>query len=192
MNRRTLIGACALALLAAPMAASAAAPSNAWVVDKAKSALAFRGTLEGTPFDGTFRRWDAQITFDPKKLAASKVVVTIDTASAFTNNPDRDQTLPTDEFFAVKRFPKATFVSTRFVDQGGGRYQAIGELTIKGVKKPVTLPFTLAINGDVALMKGSLVLNRTAFGIGSGRWKTDDEVGLNVTVNVNVTARRSR
>ena len=74
---------------------------------------------------------------------------------------------------------------------GGGKYQASGDLTIRGVSKPVLLPFTLAISGDTARMNGSLVLNRTAFGIGQGQWKTGDVVASEVTVTVALTAHRA-
>jgi polyisoprenoid-binding protein YceI len=179
----------AFAALAFAVAATPVAAAD-WAVDKAHSTLGFKGVMEGDAFQGSFRRWDARISFDPKNLAASKVVVTIDTASAFSGNADRDTTMPGADWFAVKQFPTATFTTTRFVALGGDRYQAIGDLSIKGVKKQVTLPFTLAISGPKASMRGALVLDRTAFGIGSGKWKSDEEVGTKVTVLVNLTALR--
>ena len=78
----------------------------------------------------------------PKALATSKVVVSIDTISAATGDADRDQALPTADWLAAQAFPKASFVSTGFKDLGGGRYQASGDLTLRGVKKPIVLPFT--------------------------------------------------
>jgi polyisoprenoid-binding protein YceI len=192
-----LVGALAAGgAVAAPKAPAKAAPRVAasapvWTVDKAHSSIGFKGTLEGDAFQGSFRRWDAKIAFDPKALAASRVSVSVDTASAFTGNGDRDETMPTDDWFAVKRFPTASFVVTRFVDQGSGRYQAIGDLTIKGVRRQVVLPFTLAIAGRTARMQGSLVLDRTQFGVGSGKWKSAEEVGTQVTVNVTLTATRA-
>jgi polyisoprenoid-binding protein YceI len=179
-------------MAAAPVSRIAKAPTQAWTVDMAHSRLGFRGATEGTAFEGNFRRWNARINFDPKKLATSSVVVSVDTGSAFTGNQDRDQTLPTDDWFSIKHFPTATFVSTRFVDQGKGHYQAIGDLTIKGIKRPVTLPFTLAINGDAAQVSGTLPLNRTAFNVGAGKWKTPDEVGTTVTVVITLAARKAR
>ncbi|MBS0295498.1 MAG: YceI family protein [Proteobacteria bacterium] len=186
-----LVASGAAAAPKGPAKARATASAPTWVVDKAHSSIGFKGVLEGDAFQGSFRRWDAKIAFDPKALAASHVSVSVDTASAFTGNGDRDETMPTDDWFAVKRFPTASFVVTRFVDQGQGRYQAIGDLTIKGVKRQVVLPFTLAIVGKTARMQGSLVLDRTQFGVGSGKWKSGEEVGTQVTVNVNLTATRA-
>jgi polyisoprenoid-binding protein YceI len=147
--------------------------------------------MNGQTFTGTFRRWSAQIAFDPKALGASKAVVTINVASAATGDADRDQALPTDDWLASSKFAQATFVTRDFRDLGGGKYAADGDLTIRGVKKPVTLPFTLAISGDTAKMSGAMVLNRTAFGVGQGQWKTGEVVDTKVTVNVALTAHRA-
>jgi polyisoprenoid-binding protein YceI len=100
--------------------------------------------------------------------------------------------MPTDDWFAAKRFPQGVFTTTAIKDLGGGKYQASGDLAIRGVHRPVVLPFTLAISGDTARMNGALVLNRTAFGIGQGRWSTKDVVDTSVTVTVALTAHRAR
>lgn len=178
--------------LAAGALVAGAAQAMTWTVDHAHSRLGFKGTVEGAAFDGTFRSWDAQISFDPKALATSHVVVSVDLASAFTGDADKDQNLPTDDWFALKRFPRAVFTANRIVDRGGGRYEADGQLELKGVRRPVVLPFTLAISGGVAKMQGSTTLDRTAFNVGSGRWSTPDEVAKAVSVVVDITARASR
>jgi polyisoprenoid-binding protein YceI len=169
--------------------AALAAPA-AWNVDPS-SKLTFTGAMNGAAFTGTFKRWSAQIAFDPKALAASKVAVTVEVGSASTGDGDRDSALPTDDWFAASRFARASFVSRSFRDLGGGRYEADGDLTIRGVTRPVALPFTLAIAGDTARMNGAVVLNRTSFGVGQGQWKTGDVVDTKVTVNVALTAHRA-
>ena len=187
---RQLFAASAALLLTATAAPAFAASS--WQVDPQGSRLAFHGSMSGEGFDGAFRRWTAQIVFDPKALAASKVAVSIDTASAATGDADRDQALPGGDWFASQAFPKASFVSRGFKDLGGGRYQALGDLTIRGTKRPIVLPFTLNITGDVAHMNGAVALNRTDFGVGQGRWKTGDVVAPAVTVNVSIVAHRAK
>jgi polyisoprenoid-binding protein YceI len=182
----------AFAAAAAAMLAAGSADAATYIVDHAHSRLGFKGVVEGQGFDGAFRIWDAQISFDPKALSTSKVVVSVDVASAVTGDKDRDETMPTDDWFAVKRFPRAVFTANRFVDRGGGRYEAQGELVLKGVRRPVVLPFTLAISGGVAKMSGATTLDRTAFNVGSGKWSTPDEVAKAVTVTVDITARQGR
>ena len=98
------------------------------------------------------------------------MTVTVDIASAGHGDRDRDDSMPDDDWFATSRFPRAVFTANRFVDRGGGRYEAQGELVLKGVRRPVVLPFTLAISGGVAKMQGQATLDRTAFNVGSGKW----------------------
>jgi polyisoprenoid-binding protein YceI len=176
----------AAALLAGPAAAAT------WQVDMGGSKLGFRGAMSGDAFEGVFRRWSAQISFDPKALATSKVTVQIDTGSAATGDADRDQAIPTADWMASQAFPKASFVSREFKDLGGGRYLATGDLTIRGIKRPVSLPFTLAINGDLARVNGAVAINRLDFGVGQGRWKTGDVVAPTVTVSVALVAHRAK
>jgi polyisoprenoid-binding protein YceI len=180
-----------LGLLLGLTAAPALAAPSVWTVDPGASRLAFQGAVNGTPFTGVFRRWNAQIAFDPKALAASSVAVSVDLASAASGDADRDQTMPTADWFWVAKFARASFVSHAFRDLGGGRYVATGDLTLRGVTRPISLPFTLAIAGDKAVMKGSAVIDRTAFGVGQGQWKSGDVVATKVTVNVDLTARRA-
>ena len=185
MMRPSIVAAAVLA--ATP--AMAAAPS--WTVDKAASSVRFASSLNGQDFSGVFRRWDATIRFDPKALAGSSVTAVIETASAATGDSDRDQALPTDAFLNATKFPRATFTASTFRDLGGGRYQAVGRLTLRGVTKPLTLPFTLAITGPTAHMKASLALNRLAFGVGQNEWKDVAAIPAAVTVTIDLTARRA-
>ena len=180
----------AVAVIAAASQAWAG-PASAWTVDKGASKVAFASSFDGGAFSGSFRRWDAAIRFDPANLAGSSAVVTFDMASAVTGESGRDGALPQDDWFAAGRFPKATFKATTFKALGGNRYQAVGDLTIRGVTKPLTLPFTLVITGGVAKMNASVGLNRLAFGVGQNEWKTTEVVPATVTVNISLTARRA-
>ena len=170
---------------------AAAAPAPAWTVDKAASSVRFSSSFSGQPFSGSFRTWNAAIRFDPKALATSSVTATIDTASAASGDKDRDQAIPSEDFLSAAKFPKATFTATSFKDLGGGRYQAIGTLTLRGVTKPLTLPFTLAITGSTARMKASLALNRLAFGVGQNEWKGVQAIPGAVSVSIDLSARRA-
>ncbi len=184
-----LAGALACVLLS-PLAARASAPP-AWIVDKTASSVRFTSSMAGESFTGTFRRWDADIRFDPANLAASSVAATVDVASAATGNPDRDQALPTATFLDAPAFPRATFVAHHFTALGGGRYQADGVLTLRGVGKPLSLPFTLAIQGGQARMTGQVAINRLAFGVGQDEWKAVTTIPAAVVVSVAITARRA-
>jgi polyisoprenoid-binding protein YceI len=191
MMPRVLACAALCAALAAGASAQAAAPP-AWTVDKAASRLGFKSAFSGAAVQGAFRRWDAQVQFDPKQLATSRAVVTVDVGSASTGNADQDAALPGDDWFNAARFPKASFTSRSFKDLGGGRYQATGDLAIKGVTRSVSFPFTLAITGDQAKMSGQAHVNRSAWGLGQGQFTSADTVPLDVTIVIALTARRAK
>ena len=179
-----VVGVLALATIAS------AAPAPAWVVDKAGSSVRFSSTFNGSPFSGGFSRWDADIRFDPADLAGSQVTATIDVASVSTGDPDRDQSLPTPVFFSAAKFPHAVFSAHTFTAQGGGHFQAIGTLTLRGVTKPLTVPFTLVMTGPKAKMNASLSLNRLAFGVGQDEWAKPTAVPAAVTVTIALNAHR--
>ncbi|HEY1448931.1 MAG TPA: YceI family protein [Caulobacteraceae bacterium] len=178
----------ALALIAAPLAR--AAPAPAWTVDKAASSIRFSSTFNGAPFSGGFGRWDADIHFDPADLAGSSVSASIDVASASTGDADRDQTLPSDKFFSAAKFPRATFAAHTFKAMGGNRYQAIGQLTLRGVSRPLALPFTLIITGAQVRMNAEVTLDRLAFGVGQDEWRATTSLPAQIKVGIALTARR--
>jgi polyisoprenoid-binding protein YceI len=186
---RALLFAAALSLVSVQ---GFAAPASAWAVDKIASAVRFSSTLNGEAFSGVFRRWDAQIRFDPTDLAGSSVIATIDVGSAATGDAQRDQALPTPTFLAADRFPRAMFTATTFKALGAGRYLAIGQLSLRGVVKPLTLPFSLAITGSRAAMTANLALNRLAFGVGQNEWKSTDVLPASVNVQIAIAATRAK
>lgn len=171
-------------------AAMAAAPAPAWIVNKTVSRLRFQSSSGGAPFVGAFERWNADIHFDPKNLAASAVLVRIDMTSARTGANDRDEALPGADWFATAKFAQASFAAKSFKDLGGGRYQALGTLRIRGIARPLTLNFQLAIKGDQARMVGNAVIDRRVFGVGQGQFAGADTVPFAVRIAVAITAKR--
>lgn len=165
-------------------------PPAEWTVQPGSS-LGFAASMNGEQFNGTFRRWTAQIRFDPDNLSASKVDVAIDMTSAVTGNADRDAALPDTPWFAAARFRQATFHAEHFRKLGANRYAADGVLTLRGVAKPLTLPFTLAITGANARMTAQVGVNRLAFGVGQGEWASTQVVPSAVTVTVALNARKA-
>lgn len=87
---------------------------------------------------GQFGKFSGQVFLDEKDPKASNVSVEIDTASIDTTDAKRDEHLRSPDFFDVKKFPKMTFKSTS-VERVGAGWKVLGDLTIKDIKKPVTL-----------------------------------------------------
>jgi polyisoprenoid-binding protein YceI len=141
---------------------------------------------------GRFDTWKADIVFSPDALDRSKVTVTIDTASAKTGDDQRDASLPSGDWFDAATHPKATFTAARFEKTGAERYVAHGSLSLRGVTRPVDLPFRLKITGDKAQMSGDTSLDRIAFGVGQGEFAATDQIPAKVAVHVQLTARRDQ
>lgn len=88
---------------------------------------------------GRFNTFDGQFSYDENQPEASKVTVNIETASVDSNHAERDKHLRSKDFLNVDKFPKASFVSRSFKDLGNGKATMIGDLTLNGVTKPVTI-----------------------------------------------------
>ena len=177
-----------------PSAAAIAAESHraapVWTVDKAASRLTFRGVMNGVPFDGVFKSWDAQIAFDPKILVNSRATITVDTTSALTGQPIKDAALPNSEWLATTAYPQATLVTGRITPQGGDRYQASVLIHIRGVAYRTTVPFEVSINHDEGRMQATLTLDRRTFGIGEGPFRSPAPVEPMVQVSMKLLAKR--
>lgn len=89
---------------------------------------------------GRFNEFDGQFKYDAENPTNSSVEVTIDTESVDSNHAERDKHIRSDDFLAVDEFPEATFKSTRIVmDEDGDEADIIGDLTLHGVTKEITL-----------------------------------------------------
>lgn len=97
---------------------------------------------------GRFNDFDGQFEYDEKNPSAAKVSVEINTASVDSNHAERDKHLRSDDFLDVKKYPKATFVSTSYKEAADGTAQLTGDLTLHGVTKPVTLDVEQIGAGD--------------------------------------------
>ena len=181
----------AAALLVAPLIAYGSTTAAAtWKLDPARSRLGFSGVQTGARFQGKFTRFGGAISFDPDHLDTSHIAVTVDLASAATGDQQRDAALPGKEWFDAAQFPRAKFETTAIRKKGANVYEAVGNLTLRGVTKPLTLPFTLQINGATAHAVGHAALVRGAFGVGQGPWATGQWVGLDVGVDIDIVATR--
>ena len=167
----------AAALLAASLGAHAQAK-----LQPAQSELSFQAHQMGVPVDGHFKHYDAQLAFDPAKLATAQVSFTVDMGSGTIGAPEYDAELVKAAWFNAAKLPQATFKSTSFKPAGAGRYDVAGTLTIKGQSKPVVVPVTLAKSGATTIATGSLVMKRLDFKIGEGEWADTSVVADDVTV----------
>lgn len=171
---------------AAPAQATAtAATSGNWQVTT--GTLGFAVQQMGAKVEGSFANWTADIVFDetPTDGKHGTVTVNIDTTS-LTLGSVTDQAKAAD-FFDVATHPTATFTADILPDPAG--YLAKGTLSLRGVTKDVTLPFTLAIDAGTATMQGTATLDRRDYGMGA-TYGDEATIGFAATVTVGLTATR--
>ncbi|MDQ0014667.1 polyisoprenoid-binding protein YceI [Variovorax boronicumulans] len=174
-----------LLTLAAAMPA-AAEPGARLVADK--SQIAFVSKQMGVPMEGTFRKFDAQIAFDPKKPEGGSVALQIATAGAGFGVPMSDAELPKAPWFDAEKFPQATFQSSAIKALGDGRFEVAGKLTIKGTSRQITVPFTIApAGGNYAVASGYFTIQRLDYKVGDGEWTDTSVVGNDVQVRFKLT-----
>lgn len=158
------------------------AHADNWAIISESSRLGFTATFEGAKFNGEFRRYQADLKFDPADLEHSRFEVTVDVTSADTGSSDLNDGMALPEWFNFRRYPRATFVTSAIRRLGPDRYEARGTLTIKGIAHEVTLPFSWQRLGDQAAIEGETVLQRTDFKLGEGEWASGAALSLDVRV----------
>ena len=179
-----------ITLVTAATAATAAATGSASAQTEAKlqpaqSEVLFQVKQMGVPVEGRFRKFDAQIAFDPKKPETGKVALQIDTASATMGSAEVDSELPKPVWFGVAKFPQASFASTSIKGLGGARFEITGKLSIKGQVRDIVVPVTLtapAQAGGPTLAAGSFSIKRVEFLVGEKEWADVSLVANDVLV----------
>lgn len=174
-----------LATLTAPAQAQTAAASAQKLVP-AQSSVAFVIKQMGVPVEGQFRKFDAQVQFDPAKLATSHIGFTVDVGSATMGSKEADVEMPKAVWFNAPKFPQAVFQSSSIKALGGGKFEVAGKLSIKGNSRDVVVPVTLAQTGSGAALAttatGTLAIARLAFKVGEDEWADTSMVADEVQV----------
>ena len=179
MNK--LLNLSAAMLLAALPAATVLAQSPAKLVP-AQSEVAFVTKQMGVPVDGRFKKFDAQVSLDPKKPETGSVAISIDTGSASIGVPETDAEMPKPTWFNVAKFPQATFKSTAIKGLGNGKFEVTGKIDIKGTTRDLVVPVQITQAGGTSTATGSFVLKRLEFKIGEAEWADTTVVANDVTV----------
>jgi polyisoprenoid-binding protein YceI len=177
-----MITSAAAVALAAFGAAPALAQQQMAKLAPALSEVSFVTKQMGVPVDGRFKKFDAQISLDPKKPETGSVMVSIDTASASLGAPEVDADLPKPIWFNVLKFPQATFKSTAIKGLGVGKFEVAGKLDIKGTVRDVVVPVQITQSGGISTAAGSFVIKRLDYKIGEAEWTDTTVVANDVTV----------
>ena len=196
--RRSLFPVIAVLALSLPSLAPAA--TSEYVVDSVHSEVGFkvRHLVSKTP--GRFDDYDGKVWLDPANVAGTlKLAATIKATSVDTRNERRDNHLRSADFFDVENHPEITFESTAVKAKGGDLYDVTGNLTMRGVTKPVTLATELTGTGTNPFSGTPLVgldltgtVNRKDYGINwnktldSGGVLLGDDVAIEIHIEASV------
>ncbi len=136
--------------LAAAAPAAALAQTSTWNLDPAHSHASFTVRhMVISNVRGDFQKFSGAVQLDEKDVSRSTVEATLQTASVDTANADRDKHLRSPDFFDAEKFPTIAFKSTRVEKAADGKLNVTGNLTMKGVTKPVVL----VVEGPTAEIK---------------------------------------
>jgi polyisoprenoid-binding protein YceI len=182
LHRATLIGVAALSLFGASLARAD--------VDLSKSSVVATTKQMNVPVDGKFRKFSAQVNFDPAKPTAGSANVSIDTGSYDLGADDYNKQAQGKEWFDSATFPAATFVSSVIAPAGDNQYKITGKLTIKGKSQTVVVPVTIASQGATQTFDGALPIKRTQFDVGTGEWKDTSVVADEVVIKFHLVASK--
>ena len=180
--------------------APAAAQSSQWQLDPAHSSAQFAVRHMGiSNVRGTFTKLSGSARYDPADSKNDSVEVTIEAASVDSRVEMRDNDLRSDHFFDVQKYPTITFRSTKVESAGADKLKITGDLTIRGITKPVTLdvdgPSKPVKDGQGRLHMGvsaMATVNRTDFGMTGYQGIAGNEVTLTIDAELVQTPTNSK
>lgn len=174
----------AMMLTACMAAAPAQAQSTA--VDTARSRISAVSKQMNVPVEGVFKRFSAQVAFDPAKPVDARASFEIDMASYDLGDADFNREVAKKEWFNAAQFPRASFVSTGVKVVSPGRLEVAGKLTIKGRTVDVVAPTSVKSDASGTVFEGVVPIRRNVFSIGEGEWKDTSIVADEVQVKFRI------
>lgn len=192
MFMKTILRSVAVAFVA--FTAVAARAAEEYPIDRVHSSVAFAVRhMVVSKVKGEFNEWSGTIYYDDKDVAKSSVEVTIKTASIDTKDTKRDDHLKSADFFDAASHPEITFKSKR-IEKSESGYVAVGDLTMRGVTKEISIPFEIAgmitdPYGNTRLgLSAQTTINRQDFGVSwskaldTGGLVVSDEVQIEIEI----------
>jgi polyisoprenoid-binding protein YceI len=169
-------------------------------VDKTKSKVTWIGKKVTGEHTGTVSIADGKLTSDGKNILGGSFDMDMTTITC-TDLTDAEYNgklighLKSDDFFAVAKFTKSTLVITKVTSTGSDQYKVAGNLTIKGITKPIEFPATIAVTPTGATAKAKIVVDRTKYDIKYGSSSFFDSLGdkaisNDFELNVNLVVKK--
>lgn len=171
-------------LLAAAACLALSAQAREWTSEADRSRLDFTFRFDGEDLRGEFRRFD--VTWSESADAGHRLEVRVDVTSADLFSRELNEGVGDSEWFDHSRFPLARYLSESISETAEGQFEVSGELELKGLTHPLRLKLAWEALEPGARISGSVEIDRSEYGIGSGEWAEDDVVGRTVQVEFDV------
>ena len=194
----TSLKALTLGLTVAAVTTLSVAKPVDYKVDPTHTATVFSWNHFGFSMpSGNFTDIQGTISVDNDQPAKSSVNISIPLSSVNTNVPALDKEFQEEAWFNAAKYPNITFKSTKVETTDKKNFKITGDLTVKGVTKPVVLDAVLNKQGDHPMTKAATVgfnattsFNRSAFGIASYVPNVGDKITVNITTEASVAAKK--
>ncbi len=151
-----------------------------------KSRITCVSRQENVPVEAQFRKFTAKIAFDPARPEAGKAQIEIDLNSFDIGFAEYNNDAKGKNWFDVRNFPQAKFVSTGMRALGGGKFEARGLLTIKGKTNEVAAPFMYKEDAGIGVFEGAFAVKRLQYNIGDGVWRDTNTVADDVQIKFRI------
>jgi len=155
-------------------------------IDQTASTISATAKQLGVPISGKFKKFDADIKFDPAALAGAAARFTVDVNSYDMGMPDYNKEVTGKSWFDAAAYPTASFVSSAIQAAGGDSYRVTGKLTLKGKTQDISFPVTVKTSGTTRTFDGAFPIKRNDFAIGNGEWKDTSVVADEVVVKFHI------
>jgi len=168
-------------------------PTGALTIAPPQSKIEWTGSKVTGKHEGSFQQFDGWIALADDKPETAKFAVAIDMTSVKSDDEKLTGHLKSPDFFDVEKNPKASFVSTEIKAGGekGATHTITGDLTLRGVTKPVSFPATVKVTADKVTAKSEFSINRKDWGIVYAG-KADDLIRDNVVIKLDLAADRPK
>lgn len=155
-------------------------------IDSGKSTIVATFKQEGVAVDAPFKKFSGHIVYDASKVAAATAMIEVETGSLDMGSEEYNAEVRKKSWFDSATYPKAVFQSSSIKPDGVNKFIAAGTLSIKGKAVSLSVPVTVQTVSGINAFDGSIVISRTAYGIGDPAW--NDVIDDKVTVHFHLVS----
>lgn len=157
-------------------------------VNHTASQISFTYEQFGQRMYGTFKEFEGTLTFDTQAPGAGHALLKIQLASIDAGSGDTNDTLQRASWFDTATYPVGVYESTGVKALGDNRFQISGNLTIKGITRPVDVQVLLKELDGIGVFDGEFILDRDDFKIGEGEWAGNSVVSNDIHIKFKMVA----